>query len=296
MTSQRPIAHASSLRYVACDLCGSERSKIVMSKSGALDHRLFTVVKCLGCGLVYVNPRLGDDAIAALYDEEYFHGRGFDRSIGWDSRALDEARRDNDNFVSTLGEALNGLPQRSVLDVGCGFGGFVRALRAERADAYGLDDSEIAIRECQKNGTPLAGRSLDEVAEEGRRFDAITMIEVIEHVTSPKAFLKSAIRLLKPGGILYVSTGNWNLVRSGRLDPGTPYVMPEGHLYYFTPVTLRRYFELVGLEPIDVMNRAWIGWRRFEPRLGPALVRVLSRLVSSLAPGYGPFPLARQPE
>lgn len=285
----------SQLRYVSCDLCGADRSSIVMRKRGALDEREFSIVRCLNCGLVYVNPRLDDDAIGLLYDEQYFLGHGFDRTIGWDTRTLDEVRRDNRNFVETLDDALGALAGRSVLDIGCGFGGFVRALRAAGADALGLDDSEIAVKACRENGTPLAARTIDELVAQGRTFDAVTMIELLEHVTSPKSFLQSAVRLIKPGGILYVSTGNWNLVRRERLDPGTPYIMPEGHIYYFTPITLRRYFDLIGVKPIDVISRAWIGWRRCEPRFGPPFARVLARIVSSVAPGYGPFPLAQRP-
>jgi SAM-dependent methyltransferase len=266
-----------------------------MHKRGALDDRLFTIVRCLECGLVYVNPRLDDDAIGRLYDEAYFEGKGFDRTIGWDRRTIDDVRRDSRPFVATLEEAMGGLCGRTVLDIGCGFGGFVRALVAEGAEAYGLDDSPIAIGACERNGTPLAGRTIGELAAQDKRFDAVTMIEVLEHVTSPKSFLESVVRLLKPGGVLYASTGNWNFVRHDRLDPGTPYIMPEGHIYYFTPVTFQRYFELLGLETIDVTNRAWIGSRRFESRLGPAVTRALARAVSRLVPGYGPFPLARLP-
>jgi hypothetical protein len=99
-------------------------------------------------------------------------------------------------------------------------------------------------------------------------------------------------RLLAPGGVLYVTTGNWNLVR---LRPGTPYVMPEGHIYYFTPVTLRRYFSAAGLEPYDVFNRTWIGARCLAPLLGSTLARGVATTASGLAPGYGQFPLARLP-
>jgi 2-polyprenyl-3-methyl-5-hydroxy-6-metoxy-1,4-benzoquinol methylase len=280
---------------VRCDLCGGDRSKLVMQKRGALDNRLFSIVRCLDCGLVYVNPRLDNDAIGRLYDEAYFRGKGFDRTIGWDQRTNDEVRRDSRPFVTTLDEALGGLRDRSVLDIGCGFGGLVRALIAEGADAYGVDDSPIATEMCAQNGTPLAAVTLDELAAAGKRFDAVAAIEVLEHVTSPRSFLQAAVRLLKPGGVLYVSTGNWNLVRHDRLDPGTPYVMPEGHIYYFTPVTLQRYFGLLGLEPIEVMNRAWVGARRFQSQLGPVMTRALARAISRVAPGYGPFPLARLP-
>ena len=89
-----------------------------------------------------------------------------------------------------------------------------------------------------------------------------------------------------------MTTGNWNLVR---FRPGTPYLMPEGHIYYFTPRTLRRYFSAAGLEPYDVFNRAWIGARILEPVLGATIARGAAAVVSAIAPEYAQFPLARRP-
>jgi len=153
-----------------------------------------------------------------------------------------------------------------------------------------MDSSEAALLACRGNGTPLADGDVDALAARGVSFDGIVSTEVIEHTTSPKAFLKSILRLLRPGGLLYVTTGNWNLVRLVR---GTPYIMPEGHIYYFTPATMRQYFRLVGLDLVNVLNRSWSGWRALRP-LTPRIVKPLGEAFSRVALAYAPFPVGRR--
>ncbi len=282
------------LRAVRCDLCGADEAPVVARKRAVLYDETFTIVRCKRCGLVYVNPRLDDATIETLYDAAYYRGEGFDRSIDYardNRRGLPEIRAASAGVVETLREALGGLEGRTALDIGCGLGGLVRSLQAEGARAMGTDSSAAALEACAANGTPLAP-SLDALLRDGARFDAVTAIEVIEHTTSPRAFIAAILPLVKPGGVLLLGTGNWNHVRH---VPGTPYLMPEGHIYYFTPVTMRKYFALFDLEIAPVTNRLWVGWRALAPRLGPALPRALAGAVASVAPGYGPFPVARVP-
>jgi 2-polyprenyl-3-methyl-5-hydroxy-6-metoxy-1,4-benzoquinol methylase len=293
VTSLRPLSE-SELHLVSCDLCGSESAVTIMRRRGTVYDWTFSIVRCTNCRLVYVNPRLSDAAVSDLYDEAYYEGRGFDRSVDYsldNSRSLDEIRIRNGSFVETLRDALGGLKGRSILDVGCGMGGFVRALCAEGADAVGTDDSAISLEGCRANGTPLASGDVEALVRSGSGFDAVTATEVIEHTLSPRAFLQSVVRLVKPGGILYLTTGNWNLVRHMR---GKPYIMPEGHLYYFTPVTMRRYFDDIGLVSARGLNRTW-AFYRISPRIGEVIAPLGAAVIGLIAPGYGPFPIARRP-
>jgi 2-polyprenyl-3-methyl-5-hydroxy-6-metoxy-1,4-benzoquinol methylase len=283
------------LRHVSCDLCGSNRSVEIARKTGTLDDRTFTIVRCLDCDLVYVNPRLDDAALEALYGAEYYRGRGFDRTVCYEREAVrpfEDIARAWSFAVETLADALGGLRARRILDVGCGTGGLVRSLNARGADAVGSDSSQAAMLACALNGTPLSPHSIDELLAAGTTFDAVTACEVIEHTVSPRGFLETMVRLVKPGGVLYLTTGNWNLV--SRVS-GTPYVMPEGHIYYFTPVTMRKYFTLAGLSESPVLNRSWAGYRVLAPRIGLGATTALARTTLRVAPGYAPFPIGVRP-
>ena len=284
---------AERLVEVACDLCGADDTKVLMLKRAVVYDHVFRVVGCRRCGHVYVNPRLDDEAIEALYDEDYYEGRGFDRNTRYadliEGAALIEHFNDE---ILTLEEAVETLAGRTILDMGCGSGGLVRALRSKGADAFGFDTSARSRELARAYGTPLAEESLDRLFAQGRQYDIVTAMEVIEHTLSPSAFLQSLKALVRPGGVLFIETGNWNLVR---LVPKTPYVMPEGHIHYLTPVTLGAFFRKAGLDVTGTCNFTWAGWRKVGKRLGLRVglpvTRVAGIAVARVAPQFGPFPV-----
>jgi 2-polyprenyl-3-methyl-5-hydroxy-6-metoxy-1,4-benzoquinol methylase len=272
---------------IGCPLCDSNECRPVGTKKGNYITEAFRIVECRQCGLVYVNPRLVASEIPALYDEAYYRGEGFDRTIRYDATEL-RTHWEYTSALTALKAVLGELNGREILDVGCGTGPLVTLLSENGANALGIDTSPNAIDLGRKNGANVRVMELNEAGEQLGRFDAVVMLEVIEHVTNPVDVLQTAAALLKPGGYILVSTGNWSLVR---LEPGTPYVMPEGHICYYTPVTLAEAFRRAGIAPVDaIMNRLWIGYRLANRFFVPESVATwLAKVVHRVAPRYGPF-------
>jgi 2-polyprenyl-3-methyl-5-hydroxy-6-metoxy-1,4-benzoquinol methylase len=292
--TESSLEPAFRLESVVCDLCGSDQSRVVMEKRGRLWDRTFSIVRCVECGLVYVNPRIAADQIASLYDEAYHRGDGFDR-------AHDHTHGEDENpthaatigrVVATLDAALGGLRGARVLDVGCGTGTLLEKLQDAGAEAHGVELSVCERTRCAQRGLSIVGASIDDAHLPPATYDAVTATEVIEHVVSPTAFLRRVRQLLKPGGIFSYTTGNWHLVRRA---PGTPYVMPEGHLYYFTPITMRKYFEKAGFDVVrGVVNRTWIGYRGLPRTIAGAIPAPVLLGLSRLAGGVGQYPIGRR--
>jgi len=113
---------------------------------------------------------------------------------------------------------LRPLAGRTALDVGCGGGLAAEPLARIGAKTLGIDlvvDSIRAARaHAEDQNLPLVYRvaSVEEIADEGQRFDLVTCLEVVEHVNAPSAdFLATVAGLVKPGGMLVLSTLNRNL-------------------------------------------------------------------------------------
>jgi SAM-dependent methyltransferase len=107
------------------------------------------------------------------------------------------------------------LRGRRVLDVGCGTGGVLSSL-AGRAIAVGVDRSPTALAYCRRRGiVHLACADGDRLPFAPASFDAITMLDVLEHFADEAALLASVRALLRPGGTLLVSVPAFQFLWSG---------------------------------------------------------------------------------
>jgi SAM-dependent methyltransferase len=134
---------------------------------------------------------------------------------------------------------------RRWLDFGCGNGGLVRHLRErEVADAVGFDEGSI-VADARARGIPILNPG--DLVDQEESFDVVTAIEVIEHTLDPVAELRRIRRMLRPGGLLFLTTGNAEPY-ANRLSHWR-YVVPEIHISYFEPRTLERALTSAGFRP-----------------------------------------------
>ncbi len=136
-------------------------------------------------------------------------------------------------------------PSQRWLDFGCGMGGLVEYCHRELGvDAVGHEDGWAAGRARERGVPMLDAEGL--TAQEGT-FDVVTAIEVIEHIPDPVAALARIRRMLRPGGVLFLTTGNARPHR-GRIDRWA-YVIPEIHVSFFEPLTMATALERAGFRP-----------------------------------------------
>ena len=119
-----------------------------------------------------------------------------------------------DNHFGIDPDTLKPLAGRTVLDVGCG-GGLVSEPLARMGGAVTAIDAaaeniEVARLHGREQGLNIDYRAMtaEDLLETGERFDLVTALEIIEHVTDPAAFVESCAGLLKPGGLVLLSTLN----------------------------------------------------------------------------------------
>jgi SAM-dependent methyltransferase len=227
-------------RHVRCNACGGDDAL------PAARHRGYRIVRCRACGLVYVNPRPFPEQLPALYAA--YHARGGEDEASW-NRLMERVFRESAGLLA--GSRKGGAPGR-LLDVGCGFGGFVALMRARGWAAEGLDPSAAAVTVAANRGIPVRRGTIEEAHLPEGAFDAVTMFYVLEHLPDPMEALRKAFRLLAPGGTLLVRVPHttpiaWLLAPIGL---GSALYDPPFHLYDFPPDVLRRMLAAAGFGAI----------------------------------------------
>jgi 2-polyprenyl-6-hydroxyphenyl methylase/3-demethylubiquinone-9 3-methyltransferase len=166
-------------------------------------------------------------------------------------------------------------PKASILDLGCGGGIATEALARENFSVSGMDASPEAIGVARAHAAE-AGLNIDyqigladDALVAGLSFDAVTALEIIEHVPDQAAFMRSLASLLRPRGLLFVSTLNRTLRSLAVAKIGAEYIarlLPAGtHDWrkFVKPDELAGFGRQAGLRLVDVagMVRGPGGWR-----------------------------------
>lgn len=245
---------------VTCSQCGSGETRAVASgtdREFATTADRFTVVQCLQCGLLYLNPRPDVSELHAIYPETYqcYNIRPADDGVdkrSWITRLRHQlySRR----FRHPL-HYLADRPSIDLLDVGCGDGWQLDLYRLAAKDRIRTTGVEIRREVCDvaraKGHEVFCGRF--EEVDLPQRFDMVNLSQVIEHVAEPRAVVRRIYEVLRPGGILVLETPNtdtldWRWFRSGAWGA---YHIPR-HWTFFDPASLRRLVESVGFESLEL--------------------------------------------
>lgn len=272
-----------------CKLCAA--TDIIALYQSARHH--FTVGRCPRCGFLFVLETVTEEELREMYSQED-EFREFAEAMN-NSRVRDRHQRMLDQVQLLL--ASNGSVHPALLDVGAGSGAFLQAARARGLRVEGNEFSSAAIHLArEKYGIDLSPASIEQDSRSDC-FDVITLWGIIEHAADPAALLRGALRLLKPGGLLFVYTpvwcaydqvglflaqwnnGRWSRLLDRRITPA--------HLQLFSQPVLERTvqqmgFEIVSAERVCEYNlplAAYLESLGVPRRLQKGLARVLEAFI-----------------
>jgi SAM-dependent methyltransferase len=278
-------------RLTCCILCGRDAPQPVAVQKG------YPIVRCGGCGLVYVHPKPPEEDLPGLYGE--YHARDGGDEASW-NRLMGKVFRDAADHLDAL---RNGSGPRRLLDVGCGYGGFVSLMRDRGWDAEGVDPSPVTVAAASARGIPVRLGTLEEFSRSSAPYSAITMFYVLEHLFDPMSALRKVFALLEPGGVLLVRVPDTTpIVRL--LSPfglGVGLYDPPFHLFDFPPRVLTMMLAEAGFGKI----RTFPGHNTTPPRIAPRLATLLFGALARglfagsggriLLPGASKTTIARKP-
>lgn len=146
---------------------------------------------------------------------------------------------------------------RSLLDVGCGRGTFLKYARHASYEVCAVDKSKKVTEFVKKMGVE-AFNSLSEVKD--KSFDCVTSFDVIEHTFNPKTFMLEIKRKLKKRGILMMTTPNSEGI-SAKILKGRWWVLgPKDHYVIFNPSSLRLLLKNNGFKIIETKTDTLTQW------------------------------------
>ncbi|MFC1462997.1 class I SAM-dependent methyltransferase [Verrucomicrobiota bacterium] len=254
-----------SLRDIsACYSCGSARHSFYAEENG------FTLVKCSGCGLLFLAKRPDDDEIS----EAQRHGK----HGGGEARDATGVFRPDaiPPYMRTLRDLFEGDfdGKETWLDVGCGQGEFMVAVQKYSGGRIAVSGSEPNVYKQEAARERGLDISCFDVGSHEGRYDVVSLLNVYSHLPDPPAFLVSLKGLLKPGGELFLETGD-----TADLPVAAhprPFYLPD-HLSFASESIVTGILERLGFDILGVRKYPFI-------RVGPE--RFVRELVKAALPGY----------
>lgn len=265
-----------ALEIVDCPLCASSANRAWGEENG------FTGVKCLECGLVYVSPR----PTSASIDEATKLG-----VHQVDKGTLEVTYKPHSSVAaiyraqisSAFAEEIKNNKPLRWLDIGAGYGEFVKELQhllPAGSGVHGVEPMEAKRKHAEKLGIYL----LESLPTEKDSFDVISILNVFSHIPDFRAFLAEIVSHLRPGGSLFIRTGN-----GGDLDHRRDYPdkldFPD-HLAFAGRTHLERYLAEQN------MFVCWFDERRIDTVFSAAkavVKKVIGRKTQLFIPYTVPF-------
>jgi len=231
---------------VNCVLCGADHTNTLLIKDD------YNIEKCKNCSLVYINPRPTKEELTNLYSNDDFS----DIDDATQKSILKKLRTGLDlihQYCSGPGE---------ILDIGCSTGYFLNFARDFGWKTLGIDVNQNVIEYAKKKfNLDVKAGELEESNFPDNQFDAVTLFDVIEHLPNPLLTLKEVYRIVKPNGIVLLTTPNID-----GIFPKLTYFLfaktigawehptPPGHLYQFSRRTIRRILENANLKVLFIKS------------------------------------------
>jgi 2-polyprenyl-3-methyl-5-hydroxy-6-metoxy-1,4-benzoquinol methylase len=280
---------------IACPLCGGDDYSVLSPSqypgdvtaeqlqqafSASSDEKLMDqLVRCSGCALVYVNPRIDDALLVESYESAV------------DPAFIEQNPERIRTFSKLLKKTLPRVgyqppPGARLLDVGCAGGAFLVAAREYGFTVTGVEPSRwLAESGRTQYGLDIRPGILSAGMFPDERFDVITLWDVIEHVTQPTELLGSIHRLLKPNGLLLVNYPDFGSWMARMLGQRWPFLLSV-HLLYYTRATITLQLQRAGFKPVRIQphfQSLKLGY--VLKRMGPYVA--LSRPIRSIIEGVG---------
>jgi SAM-dependent methyltransferase len=229
-----------------CAICGQAGAKELLRAPDRLHGReeKYTLVRCLGCSLVWLSHPPKSDEMDLHYTGAYH-------------KLISAA---GENSPGRWRDRLQTLRQHkqsgSILDLGCSSGGFLGFFRGDSWKLYGIEMSADCARRAEDmTGAHVFVGDIPDAPFPPESFDVITCFDVLEHLYEPLRVMAKVGEWLRPGGIFYVQVPNIDSAEARVFGSYWHGLELPRHLFHYSPTSLKFLAESVGLRNVSLETR-----------------------------------------
>ncbi len=236
-----------TFKRTACDVCGSWESEELIAFPNSAYHR------CVQCGLIFSQPMVENYG-------EILEQACTERLDKYTSKVSTHRKRNIKRIRCLRPYRQNG----NFLEVGCSAGALLDVARRAGWNVKGVDPSSSATAYAREHlGLDVFTGTVEQAAYPDNYFDVIFTNATMEHLRHPLSTMKECCRILRPGGVFYADTVNWDSFTRRFFGARWKLLNPIGHIHLYTPANVAMLCRQAGMEMVKV----WTTGVRTRPGL-----------------------------
>eukprot|EP01156_Anaeramoeba_ignava_P017847 Anaeramoba_ignava/a90155_52.p2 GENE.a90155_52~~a90155_52.p2 ORF type:complete len:323 (-),score=-2.15 a90155_52:2987-3955(-) len=221
-----------------CPVCDSNDHLVIFSKAGG------TYVKCVNCDMVYLNPVFTDEAIVEYYQVNH-------------TEQAEVVESDTDNFyINIYNNGLDDIQKSNpdisnILDIGCSSGTFLDLAAKRDITTFGVELNKAEFEFAKKKGHKVFNELLEKINFD-KKFDAITMWDVFEHIIDGKFYLDLMKDMLSDKGVIFLQIPSSDSLAAKILREHCNMYDGLEHVNLYGVETIKHLVDKCGLEVISL--------------------------------------------
>jgi len=251
-------------KKVVCNICGVDDTEYVGKRAPSAynipEDLKADIVRCKRCGLMYPNPM-------PFADNEQLQ-KNYSKPESYFPSAITD---DRIKFYESIIKGLDKYSKKGrLLDVGCGRGELLYSAKKYGWGVLGIDVSEDFVSYAKSRfDVPVIVGNLKDSVLQREKFDAITLVSVLQHSYDPADLLINANRVLKDGGVLFIEVMNngsliykagdiyYRLTGSNKTTNLSP-TFPSYQIYGFSKASILKMLEKSGFKILYIKIKGGI--------------------------------------
>lgn len=261
--------------FPLCILCGAQGEPLYRDLTDRLFGvpGFFQVKQCIGCRLVWLDPRPIPEDLSKCYEKYYTHSEIPPEEKEPPHRPFTSVRDalrvavlcgyfgyrhlHDRHILCRIGPLMAKIPflryravyddlrerfphyhkrpDNLLIDIGCGRGDYLKRMKDLGWNVLGIEPDPVSAALAKKRGIPVVNGTLEEARLPEGAADQITMQHVIEHLSDPTAAIHECFRLLRKGGRLVINTPNNESLGHRIFGTSWLHLDPPRHLFIFSP-------------------------------------------------------------